>query len=97
MFGLTDTELQVPAILHKENVARGEARAQSLHSSSADPFAPDGLLTGLNHVDESVRRAAARLMRSVARRSHSAPSNSVWRLRLMADVLCQGKIKDSVR
>ncbi|HYP61449.1 MAG TPA: hypothetical protein VEQ36_13555 [Thermomicrobiales bacterium] len=28
MFGLTDTELQVPAILHKENVARGEARAR---------------------------------------------------------------------
>jgi len=28
MFGLTDTELQVPAILHKENVARGEASAR---------------------------------------------------------------------
>ena len=28
MFGLTDTELQVPAILHKENVPRGEARAR---------------------------------------------------------------------
>ena len=28
MFGLTDTDLQVHAIRHKEIIARGEARAQ---------------------------------------------------------------------
>ena len=98
MFGLTDTELQVPAILPKENVARGEARARitSLFPV-ADPFAPDRFLTGINHVAnpcagpppiDEVRRTA----------QYSSPSKTAWRLRPMADVLCHGKIKDrSVR
>jgi len=98
MFGLTDTELQVPAILHKENVPRGEARAR-ITSLFRSPI--HSLPTGSWQDSTTLRIRAPgrrRLMRSVARRSHSAPSKSVWRLRLMADVLCHGKIKDrSVR
>ena len=36
MFGLTDTDLQVLAIRHKETVARGEARAQLAQAMASD-------------------------------------------------------------